>query len=661
MPIIKKVSAAVITLLIITISPIAFMQVTPANAQSPRTITVPYDYTTIQAAINAASDGDTVLVSAGRYYEGIQVNKSVTVVGESPSTTTVYGTVEGYASGGVGNPFQVSADNVVIANLSIVDGDEYNGAIKAVSSKNVAIRNNVITQGGYSGIAVAMTNCVDFSVIGNTITQGGGRIDIQGSRIGEIAENKLSSLEYSIIVRNSPNITFTENSISQCDEGIQVTDSANSTFNQNRISSVIGAISGISLSRCPGSLFAGNVAVNCTSGISLSESCCCVLRDNSISGRGYYGWGGSSFGVFGYELGDFILDIDTSNTIDGKAIYYLANKQDVAVTPLTYPNAGYLALINCTRTTVEGFSLGNCSQGILLAKTTNSQIKNNTVSNSDEGISLQYHSDNNLIYGNTFEANSQSIHTYYSSSNTIISNDIADSGTVWLDTSSNYTILGNDLGGFKLVQADNILAYHNNFLKSSYYLGEHYTSNVGYPTGGSYHIDYFYGKDLKSGISQGVLGPDGIGDTAYYTDYYPLIAPIRLCDAGNWRGIHVYVELESNSTLSNFEIDSSRHTIAFSAFGNLESIGFCRVGIPKIISQEAWGGQYQIVVNGKPCQFTTFADAQNEYNYVSYTNLPATIIQSPSPSVPEFPNWIILALIAVVAVVTVYVVRRRTA
>ncbi len=65
------------------------------------------------------------------------------------------------------------------------------------------------------------------------------------------------------------------------------------------------------------------------------------------------------------------------------------------------------------------------------------------------------------------------------------------------------------------------------------------------------------------------------------------------------------------------------------------------------------------MVNGKSCQFTTFADAQNDYDYVSYPNLPATNIQSPSPSVAEFPNWIILALMAVVAVVAVYVVRRK--
>jgi pectin methylesterase-like acyl-CoA thioesterase len=48
---------------------------------SAATYNVPGDYSTIQAAINAANPGDTINVSAGTYTENVDVNESVNLVG----------------------------------------------------------------------------------------------------------------------------------------------------------------------------------------------------------------------------------------------------------------------------------------------------------------------------------------------------------------------------------------------------------------------------------------------------------------------------------------------------------------------------------------------------------------------------------------------------
>jgi parallel beta-helix repeat protein len=55
----------------------------------PRMIVVPDDYATIQDAIDNASAGDTIFVRAGTYYEHIEIDKPLTLEGESNQNTTI--------------------------------------------------------------------------------------------------------------------------------------------------------------------------------------------------------------------------------------------------------------------------------------------------------------------------------------------------------------------------------------------------------------------------------------------------------------------------------------------------------------------------------------------------------------------------------------------
>ena len=48
-------------------------------------------FISIQDAINAANDGDTVFVYNGTYYENVIVNKIINLIGEHPDATLIDG------------------------------------------------------------------------------------------------------------------------------------------------------------------------------------------------------------------------------------------------------------------------------------------------------------------------------------------------------------------------------------------------------------------------------------------------------------------------------------------------------------------------------------------------------------------------------------------
>ncbi len=72
----KLITALMITLFLASITVIAV----PVSAK-PRVIKVPEDYLTIQAAVDAANDGDKIIVAAGEWY-GAEVTKAVEIIGE---------------------------------------------------------------------------------------------------------------------------------------------------------------------------------------------------------------------------------------------------------------------------------------------------------------------------------------------------------------------------------------------------------------------------------------------------------------------------------------------------------------------------------------------------------------------------------------------------
>lgn len=133
-------------------------------------------WTTIQAGINNATDGDTVYVSAGAYTENVDVNKSVNLVSSGLSLTIVS------AFSSTDHVFDVSdTDDVNITNFTVkgatgankagiylynssyskienVNATGNNDGMYITSSSNITIRNNTANLNSYAGIYLLASN-----------------------------------------------------------------------------------------------------------------------------------------------------------------------------------------------------------------------------------------------------------------------------------------------------------------------------------------------------------------------------------------------------------------------------------------------------------------------------------------------------------------------
>ncbi|MCD6142250.1 hypothetical protein J7J55_05990, partial [Candidatus Bipolaricaulota bacterium] len=82
----------------------------------------PNNYTKIQDAVDNASDGDTVYVFNGTYYENVFIGRSINLIGENKDTTIIDG-------GGSGDVVHITVDWIDICGLTVQNsGSGWNDA-----------------------------------------------------------------------------------------------------------------------------------------------------------------------------------------------------------------------------------------------------------------------------------------------------------------------------------------------------------------------------------------------------------------------------------------------------------------------------------------------------------------------------------------------------
>jgi parallel beta-helix repeat protein len=164
------------------------------------------NYSTIQSAINAAGNGDTIFVYKGTYNENIIVNKQVSLVGENKFTTII-------DPQGSGTVVTIQSDWVNVTRFTITNSSAR--GVYILNRDHIRIEDNIIYNHPSRGVELNSL-CDNVTIANNFIDNSGWGIVLSGSNTDNlILNNKLSNHLIGIYLWSSnSNNTIMGNTIS---------------------------------------------------------------------------------------------------------------------------------------------------------------------------------------------------------------------------------------------------------------------------------------------------------------------------------------------------------------------------------------------------------------------------------------------------------------
>ena len=355
----------------------------------------PGNYTKIQDAIDNSSDGDTVFVYNGTYYENVVVDESINLIGEDRNTTIIDGKKLDYV-------IEIHAKWVNVSGFTIRNSKAY---------------------WTYSGILVCDEDFV--TIFGNNIVNNWDGIYFKESCNNIITNNNISNNTHrAIYFYNSSNNSFYKNIILDNHwAGVRYYKSSNNIIEKNRIinnngpgigfnncsnnqilnNTIINSDDGIRLSSQSNAIITGNIIINPTwEGIILEYSLNCTIFKNKIIKSAYCGiYIGSSSEIFVkdniiYECYDdkYAVGIILARANNNRVLY---NKIINNVNGIVFINSSFNYIL-------ENDISNNSQHGIWFWPwpCENNKILGNKIVNNSDGIAVVDTIYNNSFYYNNF-------------------------------------------------------------------------------------------------------------------------------------------------------------------------------------------------------------------------------------------------------------------
>jgi len=557
----------------------AFLVLTAfASVSAAKTIYVPDDYEKIQWAVDNASDGDTIIVRDGTYYESITVSKQLTIKSENGSDNCI---INGGSSLWLRTDvFSLKADGIRIEGFTITGG--WNGIY--IHSNNNSISNNNISSNRGDGIYLYESN--NNSISENNISNNGDGIHLENSNENSISNNNISNNHDGIELYYSDKNSISNNIISSNNRyGIRLYDSNSNTIKNNEFindglfvdysyrnfvednmvnekplvyledesDEFIHNAGQVILVRCTNIIVMNAEITNTDVGIELLKSDNCLISNNNISNNydSIFLYDSNKNSISNNIISSNNNGIDlrysdnnsilrnniSSNNNEGIDLYY-SNENSISENNISNNDKG-IDLSHSSNNSISSNIISNNKYGIFFYDSNKNSISNNIISDNDNGIYLE-DSNNNSISKNNISNNDDGIHLYESNNNSISENNISDNDDgMGLWYSNENSILRNNISsnnnGIVLGYSNNNIIYLNNFINNTYnafsYGNNIWNSKepITYTYRGSIFKNYMgnYWDDYKGSDAN----EDGIGDTPYSIDSdkdnYPLMQPFE--------------------------------------------------------------------------------------------------------------------------------------
>jgi hypothetical protein len=224
-------------------------------------------FTSINAAIAAASEGATITVAKGTFVENVVVNKPVTLQGSGKNTVIEPAVSNPVCEGGslcegaASNIVLVEADNVTVNNLGLEGNNPSISSAVVVGGKDIDARNGLITNhlaGVFNNLTVSKVTVADVYLRGLYASSGGtfnfnndAVQNVQGEEAsiamfafegsGSMDHNKVTEANDAISANWSKGIEFAGNTITKSGSGVHTDNNGGSggtadLITENRIS-----------------------------------------------------------------------------------------------------------------------------------------------------------------------------------------------------------------------------------------------------------------------------------------------------------------------------------------------------------------------------------------------------------------------------------------
>ena len=369
------------------------------------------DFTSIQAAVDAASAGDTIEVWSGTYVENVYVNKQLTLRGID--TGAGMPVVD---AGGSGSVISLSADGITLSGFMVTGksrtsgtGIGLHGNYCNISNNNISdiekgiylyyVSSNILTNNKVfdTTFGIWMRYSRDNIVTSNNISNNMIGINLIDSNSNTLKNNIISKNSDGLNIQHSSSNTLIENKVSKNGDGILILSSKDNVLIINNISN---NVHGIFMYVSTNNTLINNEASKNDYGIYIFHSSANTLVGNLMTGNQY------NFGLDGKIDSHFDNDIDTTNLVDGKIVYYVKGASGMIFDSTTTANAGMIYCIQCDNILIKDITLTHNYAGVYFWNTNNSKIENVKTSNNEYGIHIVQSNANilvdNLMSGNCY-------------------------------------------------------------------------------------------------------------------------------------------------------------------------------------------------------------------------------------------------------------------